>query len=329
MTTAVVVPCRNEAAHITALLDALAGQTCVPAEVVIVDDRSTDGTAGVAAAWASNAPGMTVRVIPGPGKGPAAAVNTGIRSTQAAYLIRLDGHSRPAPDYVERCLQLIHRGIVGGRWVVRPGAQTTMARAIAALVSHPLGSGGAVYRRHSMASTQVRQVETVPFGAYHRSVWVELGGLDESLAVNEDFDFNFRARQAGYDVLLDPLMLVEYFARPTLTTLARQYARYGFWKFVMLLKAPRALHWRQLPPALVAPWILLTLCLAVGVPRPLTFWSAALYPMTAILGGGIIGATRQVNPLAAAVAMGTVHVCWSAGFWTAAIRAAWRRLAQI
>lgn len=324
---AVIIPCRNEAAFLPRLLDRLAAQTRVPDQVIVVDDQSTDGSAEIVREWSSTS-WLDVRLIAGSGRGPAAAVNTGVRSTAADCLIRLDGHSQPAVDYVERCLTLIDRGVVGGRWVIRPGAPSIIARAIAAVVSHPLGSGGAAYRSRVVTDTTPHAVETVPFGAYRRSVWCRLGGLDESLVVNEDFDFNYRARQAGYEVLLDPAMVVEYFARPTLNALARQYARYGFWKFIMLRKDARAWHWRQLLPASVWPWLIVSTSLAFVMPHPLTFAAAWSYPVVVAVGGVAVGVQRRVNPVAVTAAAMVVHVCWSLGFWTAAIRAAWRQLVR-
>ncbi len=328
MTTAVIIPCRNEAGFIGPLLDALNAQTRPPDEVIVVDDQSTDGTGDIARAWTATETRLVVRVVPGPGRGPAAAVNAGIRSTQADYLIRLDGHSRPAADYIERCLLVIDRGVVGGRWIIRPGASTAMAQAIAAVVSHPVGSGGALYRRNSVRRSELRRVETVPFGAYSRVVWSTLGGLDESLVVNEDFDFNFRARQAGYEVLLDPLMNVEYFARPTLHALARQYSRYGFWKWAMLRKDSRALHWRQVPPMLVTPWLCVSAALLIVAPGVVPLMAAGSYPVVAAGAGIVVGVARRVNPLLAAAAVATIHVCWSLGFWSAAIRDASRRFVR-
>lgn len=322
---AVVVPCRNEAAHIVALLDSLAGQTRVPDEIVIVDDGSTDASAAVVAAWAASHPALGVRIISGDGCGPAAAVNAGIRSSTSDFIIRLDGHSRPAEDYVERLLAAGHRGVIGGVWTIRPGAKTAVAKAIAAAVSHPIGSGGARYRHAQDGETGTSAVETVPFGAYPRQLWEQLGGLDEALVANEDFDFNYRARRAGYTVLLDPGIRVEYFARSTLSALARQYFRYGFWKFQMLRKDPRALHWRQVPPAVLLPWLMTS---AVGVmlaPGTKTAAAALLYPTMLAVGAGIVGATRHVNPLAAVAALGVVHVAWSAGFCASVIQVALRQ----
>lgn len=319
---AVVVPCRNEARYLGGLLDALFAQTRLPDEVVIVDDGSTDGTAVAATEWARQRPDLAVRVVPGPGRGPAAAMNAGIRTTAAETIIRLDGHSIPAPDYVDHCVQTLASAggdaIVGGVWEVRPGDESPTAAAIAAVVSHPLGSGGAAYRQGGVG----RDVETVPFGAYPRSLWESLGGYDEALAVNEDFDFNYRARRAGHRVVFEPSIRAVYFARPTLAALQLQYGRYGFWKRQMLRKDPRALHGRQVPPILVAPWLALVAALTILMPGPITGALAMLYPVGVLAGGVWIGAVRTVNPLVAAMALAIVHLSWSVGFWRGVFTAA-------
>ncbi len=94
-------------------------------------------------------------------------------------------------------------GIVGGTWQIAPGAPTRTAHALAAVVAHALGSGGVAYR-HPEGAEQITRVDTVPFGCFRRSLWVELGGFDERLLGNQDYDFNYRARRAGHDVPLDP-----------------------------------------------------------------------------------------------------------------------------
>ena len=63
-----------------------------------------------------------------------------------------------------------------------------MARTIAAVVSHALGSGGVAYR-HPSGAEQIAKVDTVPFGCFRRSLWEALGGFDEGLLGNQDYDF--------------------------------------------------------------------------------------------------------------------------------------------
>jgi hypothetical protein len=182
-----------------------------------------------------------------------------------------------------------------------------------------VGSGGAQYRHADGRGPRRVSVETVPFGTFPRAIWKSLGGFDESLAANQDFDFNYRARQAGFAVILDRDIRATYFARPTLRALARQYVRYGYWKVQMLRKDPRATHPRQLPPALVLPWVVATTGWALLWPGPVSWTAAALYPVV-IAGAAVHLASGGVNVFAAAAAVATVHMSWSAGFWKAAIR---------
>ncbi len=112
MTVAVVIPCRNEAAHVGPLLDALAAQTVASDEVVIVDDRSTDATLERIQQWQATHATPPVRVVSGRGLGPGPAMNDGIRATTADIIIRFDAHSVPAPDYVARSLDAMNDACV-------------------------------------------------------------------------------------------------------------------------------------------------------------------------------------------------------------------------
>jgi len=316
---AAVIPCRDEALTISRLLDALASQTRPADELIIVDDRSTDGTADVVERWRQAHSGFAVRVVPGPGRGIAAAMNTGIVASAADIIVRLDGHSAPSPDYIARCVDALsdpQAGVVGGVWQIESAAATPVARAIARVVSHPLGSGGAQYRHAESAPREPVSVETVPFGTFRKALWQQLGGFDEALLTNEDYDFNYRARRAGVEVRLDGRIRSTYRARPTLAALTHQYYRYGFWKARMLRKDPRAVHIRQIVAAGVLPWVVVTSAAAILLPGPITRALALLYPSAVALGAlQIVYQSRSLDIFAAVcAALATVHLSWSAGF---------------
>ncbi len=314
------MPCRNEATTIWRLLDAIDAQTRAPDRIVIVDDGSVDGTARVVDDWRRAHPRIPVDAVAGPRRGVAAAMNRGIEACPEAVIVRLDGHSVPNPDYIESALAALAEpgvGVVGGTWMIEPGSSTTVARAIASAVSHPLGSGGARYRHPSAkAGAAATQVETVPFGVFRRDLWTTLGGFDAALIANEDYDFNYRARRAGFAVVLDPRIASRYIARPTLVALGQQYHRYGFWKAHMLRKNVRALHWRQVPPALILPFVVAVAALACVSPGPLTIAAAGVYP--ALVAVGAVHIAARMNAMtawpAAFAALAVVHLTWSAGF---------------
>ena len=120
---------------------------------------------------------------------------------------------------MERCVLAVEEGLgdnVGGVWSIVPGGTGVIARGIAAAAAHPLGAGDALYRLGATA----RAVDTVPFGAFRRDLLARVGGFDEKLLTNEDYEFNFRIRQAGGRVWLEPRIRSEYVARATLPELA-------------------------------------------------------------------------------------------------------------
>ena len=319
----VVVPCRNEAARIAILLEAIRSQEVPVLEVVIVDTGSTDGTMDIVGCYRQHYSDLPLKCLLHRGAGVAAAVNRGIEAAQGEIIVRLDGHSRPSSDYVGRALDALRdtgAAVVGGVWDIVPGESTRTAEAIARAVAHPIGAGNAAYRTVRMTGGGRTEVDTVPFGCFRKTTWEALGGFDERLLTNEDYEFNYRARSSGSTVVLDPDIRCTYFARSTLAELASQYFRYGWWKAQMLRRHPRSLRWRQALPGALVP---LFVCLAVaGLVWPVSTLLLGGFSLAygAILSAAAVQvASRQrrwtlVWPLMAAFAI--VHGSWSTGFAT-------------
>lgn len=247
----VVIPCYNEARHLPETLRALNLQTRPADDIVLVDGGSTDGTVATARRLAE-AFGLPLRILHNPARHIPQALNLGIDAATGSHIARLDGHARPAADYLETCLEVWQASgaaLVGGAWEVMPGADTPMAEAIAIAGRTPLGSGGAAYRS---GTTTAQDVDTVPFGFFERRLWDTVGRYDETLLTNEDYEFAARIRKNGGRVRFDPRIRCTYFARNDLCALARQYWRYGWWKSRMLRRNPRELRPRQVAPALVS-----------------------------------------------------------------------------
>lgn len=318
-TVSIVVPCFNEEKRIHALLDAIFAQT-YPRElldVTIADGHSTDKTREVIAQFQREHPSLKISVIDNNARTIPAGINRAIAASQGEIIIRLDGHSSPYPDYVERVVMALEEEKgqnVGGVWEIRPGADTWVARAIAIAAAHPLGVGDALYRHAKQAAV----VDTVPFGAWKRSLVDEIGGYDESLLSNEDYELNARIRQRGGKIWLDPAIRSVYFARPTFAALARQYGRYGFWKFQMLRRYPGTLRWRQALPPLFVLSLLGNLLLAPAWPFfgwLLAFELLAYFGILSLAG---LRSTIQHRgafllfglPLAITV----MHIAWGSGF---------------
>ena len=316
----VIVPCLDEAGTIGGLLAALAGQTDIDAEVevLIIDGGSTDGTQQVVQAFAEQHPALAIKLIENRQRTIPTALNLGIQQAKGDILIRLDAHSAPAPDYIARCLQVLEKtgaANVGGVWRIRPGGPGWRARSIAVAAAHPLGAGDARYR----ISGQAGPVETVPFGAFRREWLDRVGPFNEALLTNEDYEMNLRLRQAGGLVWFDPEIQSTYYARASLGQLARQYARYGYWKARMLLRYPASLRWRQALPPLFA---LSGLGLAAAAPfspmaAALLAVEWALY-LLALASAGVQRAVQQRQAgliIGLPVALVIMHLAWGAAFW--------------
>ena len=317
-TISIIVPCYNEQTTIRQLLEAIYHQTYPRAEmeVVIADGLSEDATRDEIAGFQRGHPDLILRVVDNTARTIPSAINCALLAARGETIIRMDAHSRPYPDYVERCIIALDAGLgdnVGGIWEIKPGGKSWMAASIAVAAAHPLGVGDAGYRIGARASV----VDTVPFGAFRRTLIDKVGLFDEFLLSNEDYEFNTRIRQSGGRVWLDPEIVTVYYARPTLRELARQYWRYGYWKFHMLRRYPDTLRWRQaLPPLFVASLIGLLL---------LVWWSLAAWLLaleliiyfSVLLLAGVLSSLRQRKIylfIGLPLSIATMHLAWGGGF---------------
>ncbi len=315
----IIVPCYNEQATIRMVLEALYQQTYPrhEMEVIIADGMSTDHTRHTIIEFQKDRPDLLIRVIDNPLRKIPAGLNRAIAAGTGRVFVRLDAHSIPDRDYVANCMQDLEKGLgenIGGVWQIQPRSPGWLPRAIAAAASHPLAVGDARYRYTDRAQS----VDTVPFGAFRRELVERIGGFDESLATNEDYEFNVRVRQSGGLVWLDPAIRSIYFSRESLGDLARQYWRYGYWKARMLQRYPRTLRWRQaLPPlfvlsllglALASPWSLYARALFAG--------EAALYLLMLFVASFQLALRKHDFLLLFGVplAIGIMHLCWGAAF---------------
>ncbi|HSG43462.1 MAG TPA: glycosyltransferase family 2 protein [Anaerolineales bacterium] len=315
----IIVPCYNEQATIRLLLDAVCEQTFPVSdmEVLIADGMSTDNTRDEIAKFQKENPDMDVRIVDNPLRSIPSAVNRAIENSRGEIIVRLDAHSKPYPDYVERCVTALEENCgdnVGGVWEIYPGADTWIARSIAVAAAHPLGVGDALYRHAKHAA----EVDTVPFGSFTRELVDRIGYFDESLLTNEDYEFNTRIRNAGGRIWLEPSIRSIYFARSSLRELMKQYWRYGYWKWRMLRRYANTLRWRQALPPLFVLSMLVLASLSLFI-HPIG-WILAIqifgYLIVLLLVGLQVGIRDQKSYLwvGLPLAISVMHISWGSGF---------------
>jgi glycosyltransferase involved in cell wall biosynthesis len=314
----IIIPCYNEQATIRKLLEAIYHQTYprTKMEVVIADGLSEDATRSEIVSFQVEHPDLSINIIDNIAQTIPSGINSAIQASSGETIIRMDAHSHPYPDYVERCLAALEKNLgdnVGGVWEIKPGGGSWMAESIAVAAAHPLGVGDASYRIGAQAST----VDTVPFGAFRRSLIEKIGYFDEKLLSNEDYEFNARIRQSGGRVWLDPEIVTVYYARPTLRELARQYCRYGYWKFRMLRRYPDTLRWRQgLPPLFVASLIGLALISWWWLARWFLVLELVIYVMVLLFAAVLSSHQQRESHLLVGLplSIATMHLAWGGGF---------------
>ncbi len=319
----VVIPCYNEERFIGAALDNLAAQYNPEwYEIIVIDGNSEDGTRDVIRQFIDRHPNISVLILDNPARNIPTALNIGVKAAKGEVIARMDAHAVPCPGYIERCVTVLKQegvGVVGMPCRVCPGSETAMASAIAAAVSHPFGIGDAKYRLGAGGAPQ-EPVDTVAFSCFRKSLWEHLGGFNEDLLTNEDYDFNYRVRQTGQQVLLDRWGHCDYFARSTLSGLAKQYSRYGSWKARMVRMHPRSIRLRHVvAPLFVASVLILGL---VGIFWPLAWALLGLellvYFLTAFWFGSQISRKSSKGTaiwLIVPVAFFVIHWTWGSSFW--------------
>lgn len=314
----VVMPVRDEAAHLPASLGSVLAQDWPPdrLQVLVVDGGSVDGTAEVARRVAEAAD-RHVEIVDNPAGIVPVAMNLGLARARGQVVVRVDGHCTIAPHHVRRCVELLDAtgaDCAGG--VLTTVGETPGARAVAAAQSHPLGVGPVSFRT---GTDTAGPVDTLAFGAYRREVFERIGGFDEELVRNQDDELNLRLREAGGTIWLDPTLHATYSSRTDLAGLWRQYEGYGSWKVRVMQKHRGVASWRHLVPATLVAALASTGLLAAGGRRG---------PLAALLGtyGAAIGLASARAPVAPDVrlrmpaAFATLHLAYGVGTW----RGLWR-----
>ncbi len=306
----VVVPVRDERADIGACLDSIRTQSERRLEVLVVDGGSRDGTREVVARVGCDDP--RVRLVDNPAGGIPQALNIGLTAAAADWLVRVDAHSTIPSDYVDRALAHLRTGRwggVGGRKVAT--AQTPTGRAIASALGSRFGVGNSTYHH----GTRRCEVDHVPFGAYPVALLRRLGGWDETIPANEDFEMDYRIRRSGHRLLFDPTLRIDWQCRETVGRLFEQYRRYGRGKAQVAVKHPRSLHLRHVLPPLLVGYLAGAVLAATRWPRAAL--GVAPY-LGAVVAGSLPGGLRLREPAAARAlpaAFMAMHLGWGIGLW--------------
>src|SRR5437764_709972 len=115
----VVIPCRNEAAHIETCLRGILSFEPPPGgfEVIVADGMSDDGTRDIVRRLAEEDPRL--RLLDNPERTTPCGLNTAIRAARGEIIVRIDAHTEYAPDYLRQCAEVLRE--TNAAWLGGPG----------------------------------------------------------------------------------------------------------------------------------------------------------------------------------------------------------------
>lgn len=324
-----VMPVLNEAGYLEAAIASIVGQDHPGEfEIVLAVGPSTDGTAAIVDRLVAS--DHRIRIVDNPGMDIPIGLNLAIAASRHPIIVRVDAHTELAPGYTSRAVATLERtgaASLGGVMVAtgKPGLQAAVARAY----NSRYGLGGGAY--HGDQATE-GPAESAYMGVMRADALRAIGGFDETLRRGEDWELNYRLRQAGHIVWLDPELRVSYWPRSTLLKLHRQFFATGVWRGELVRRLGTRNPLRFFAPPVLLVSVVLSLILLplhlTGVLSGWLGWTLALVYLgpLAYLGLLILAAVTTPGSLAdrlrLMVVLATMHLSWGAGFLVGVVRGA-------
>ncbi len=279
----VVIPVRNEVGFIGRNLEAVLAQD-YPAdrlEILVADGRSTDGSrevvTQVADRVARDGSGARVVLVDNPQRIMPTGTNEAIRQSTGEVIVLMGGHAKMPSNYIRVCVSTIYdKGADAASGAIESVGSGLVGEAIAAAMSSPFGIGNSGFR--TATGGEPFEVDTIPFGAYRRTVFERIGLFNPNMVRHQDYEFNYRVRMSGGRMLLIPGLRATYHVRSTLAALWKQYWPNGIWKGRFVRRFPQSLKLRHLVPSIFSLALVLS---AIG---------GLVFPPVWVLFGTILGA---------------------------------------
>ena len=227
----VIVPIYQEEKYISKCIDSMLSQDYPKddLEIILVDGMSKDRTREIVATYTAKYP--FIRMIDNPESIAPCAMNRGIKEAKGDVIIRLDAHVYYPKNYfsllVEKLNELPGAENVGALCNTLPVNDSITAQSIAAVLSSSFGMGNSHFR---VGADKEMEVDTVPFGCFHRSIFDQVGLYDEELVRNQDDELNARIIKSGGKIYLIPQLVCEYYARDTAKKVYKMFYQYGVFK---------------------------------------------------------------------------------------------------
>ena len=303
----IVCPVFNEEEYIAELLDFCLSAKPAAKEIILIDGDSTDDTCAVIENYCRQY--NNIRLLHNPHRYVPYALNIGIRQACGNIIIRLDAHTRYAPDYFEKIIEAFNQtsaAIVGGPMRIAEG--NTIQNAIGYATSTLFGIGNSSFHFEAFEG----YTNSVYLGAWKKEIFRTTGLFDEVFVRNQDDEFNYRARQHGFTIYQSPAIKGYYNPRKTFRDLFSQYFQYGYYKPMVLSKIKSGIRLSHMVPAtfvlyiITLPILLFAVGFAAFIPFILYLFCNLYFSLSA----------RQsfVSTLYISIVYPVLHTAYGSGF---------------
>ena len=320
-----VVPVRNGAQTLRATLASIAAQNdgVRPREIILVEDGSEDGSRAILDGLANVG---TIRILDGPRRGAAAAVNCGVRAARYPIVAQVDQDVALEPEWLERVLEPFadpRVGAVQGRYVAG-GTGSLFSRVMALDLE----------QRYAHLSDTVDHVCTGN-SAYRVSALEAVGLLNEDLGYGYDNDLSYRLGAAGYRLIFRRDARSRHSWRDGVVGYLTQQYGFGYGRLDVVAAHPTRIAgdavspaWMMAQPVITAVALICFVAALItpDLRRPLLVAGLVLAGAMAVerLVAGIDAWRRFKDP--AALAFPAVHALRNTAWVAAMCVWGWRRL---
>jgi cellulose synthase/poly-beta-1,6-N-acetylglucosamine synthase-like glycosyltransferase len=312
----VLVPAKNEARFIRACIDSMMTQDYSQEkyEVIVIDDSSSDSTPEIVQELQKQHDNLVF--ARNAGSGTAHARNTGLFMARGSVIVNFSAHAMAQSHYLTTVVSKLNISSsvvagVGCRHEI-PSDDSYWAKVFGLAMRSPLGAMGSSYVQ--MDREGVR--DSIAFTAYRKQVFDEIGPFDSDLSESDDAEFNSRLKEAGYQLLYTPAVVVFHHQRSSFVGFTRKMFAFGIGRAKIIRRHPGSfrIHY-SVPTAVVASFVMLVLASLITRNALLLLVPLVLYYAASLLASiaHTIKTCPKCLPLVP-LAQFTMHIAYGIGF---------------
>lgn len=186
----VIMPAYNVEPYVGDAIRSALAQTFTDFELIVVDDGSKDGTAGVVKELARQ--DARIQLVQQANRGLAGARNSALRAARGAFFALLDSDDLWEPEFLAEQMAILSSRpdvdiVTGNGWCL--GGAKNGQLALPCPDPRPVPD---------LATIIGDERAVFIMSVFRRRVYTTIGSFDESMRSNEDYDFWLRAAVAGF-----------------------------------------------------------------------------------------------------------------------------------